>query len=451
MTNPHISHTGAAGITRRGLIVGAVAAGAGVGVAGVTGGRAVADSGERAAGRTPRGFPGFQVPHYAIAVPGESVVTGRADWPVAPGIVLTSFDTFGRAGWTRVHVLNADLGDCAVGVDLIAGQVSQARPLAQATADRHAVAAVNGDYFDITETYAAEGPEIQAGRLRKGTGEPTTVAAIGADRVARLADLVLDGTVTVAGVRRPLAALNSPTVPDDGIAVFTPLWGPGDRTLIQDPGPYTEVIVAGDSHDAAPTGGTHDATPTGGDGGARETTTTAGTVSAVHDAMTTTPVPDGGLIVVGRGAAARALAGARPGDEVSVTFAPRSDAPAALRTALGSGAVLVRGGTATDFPPSTGNDAAKPRTAVGWPAGGHRLLLVAVDGSANFSAGLGFDDMAALMVRLGAADAFMLDGGGSTELVARRPGDRAAGVVNTPSDGGERPVPNGLGLFGRPG
>ncbi len=104
-----------------------------------------------------------------------------------------------------------------------------------------------------------------------------------------------------------------------------------------------------------------------------------------------------------------------------------------------------------DFPPNAGNDAAKPRTAVGRPAGGHRLLLVAVDGSANFSAGLGFDDMAKLMARLGAYEAFVLDGGGSTEIVARRPGDTGAGVVNTPSDGAERPVPNGVGLFGRRG
>ncbi|MYS19470.1 hypothetical protein GTW78_04225 [Streptomyces sp. SID4948] len=356
-----------------------------------------------------------------MTVAGESVLSDRVDRPVAPGIVLTSFDTFGRTGWTRVHVLNADLGDASVGVDLIADKVSQARPLAQAAQARGAVAAVNGDYFDITETFAAEGPEIQGGRLRKGTNQSSTVAAVGADRVARLADLMITGTVAVAGAQRPLAALNSPSVPADGIAVFTPLWGSGDRTLIQDTGPYTELVVSG------------------------------GRITAVNGRITAAGVPDDGLVVLGRGAAAAGLAAARVGDTVSVTFAPQSDAPARLSMALGSGSVLVRNGTAIDFPPSTGNDAPKPRTAIGWPAGGHRLLLVAVDGSATFSPGLGFDDMAALLVRLGADEAFMLDGGGSTELVARRPGDAAVGVVNTPSDGSERPVPNGVGLFGRAG
>jgi exopolysaccharide biosynthesis protein len=419
---------GAGRVTRRGLIVGAVAAGLTA-----TGGTAFADADRpgatgtagtapAAAGALPDADPAAgRAPAYRLTVPGESVQSDRVDRPVAPGITLTSFDVFGRTGWLRAHVLNADLGEESVGVDLIADKVSQARPLAQAANAQHAVAAVNGDYFDITETFAAEGPEIQDGRVRKGSAQPSTVATVGADRIARLADLVITGTVTVAGTQRPLAALNSPSAPADAVSVFTPLWGTGDRTLIQDAGPYTELVVSG------------------------------GKVTSVAGQLTGTPVPEDGLIVLGRGAAAAQLATARPGDPVAVAFAPHSDAPATLRMALGSGAVLVRNGTAVDFPPSTGNDAPKPRTAIGWPAGGRRLLLVAVDGSANFSPGLGFDDMAALMVRLGAADAFMLDGGGSTELVARRPGDTAAGVVNTPSDGSERPVPDGVGLFGREG
>ncbi|MFD0136012.1 phosphodiester glycosidase family protein [Streptomyces sp. NPDC127159] len=416
-------HTSAAGVTRRGLIVGAVAAGlAATGGVATAGPRQENGSGpvgrpSTSPARASKDLLGHTIPKYRTTVPGESVEADRVDRPVAPGIVLTSFDTFGRTGWMRVHVLNANLGDESVGVDLVAGKVSDARALTQLSDAQHAVAAVNGDYFNITETNAAEGPEIQNGTLRKGAVQPSTVAAIGADRIARLADLMITGTVTVADTQRPLAALNSATVPADSIAVFTPLWGPGDRTLIHDGGPYTELVVVN------------------------------GKVVSVESKLTDAAVPDDGLIVLGRGTAAGQLATAKPGDAVSVAFKPQSDAGSELRTALGSGAVLVRNGVPIDFPPSTGNDVPKPRTAIGWLDGGHRLLLVAVDGSANFSAGLSFDDMAKLMVRLGATEAFMLDGGGSTELVARRPGDARADVVNTPSDGNERPVPNGVGLF----
>jgi predicted phosphodiesterase len=174
-----------------------------------------------------------------------------------------------------------------------------------------------------------------------------------------------------------------------------------------------------------------------------------GKVTAVNNQITTTPVPDNGLILLGRGDAASQLATAKLRDTVTLSFQAQTDAP--LRMALGSGAVLVRGGKAIDFPPDPGNDAFKPRTAIGWLNGGRRLLLVAVDGSANYFAGLTFDEMAKLMVRLGATEAFMLDGGGSTEMVARRPGDAGVSTVNTPSDGSERPVPNGVGLFSRKG
>jgi exopolysaccharide biosynthesis protein len=51
---------------------------------------------------------------------------------------------------------------------------------------------------------------------------------------------------------------------------------------------------------------------------------------------------------------------------------------------------------------------------------------------------------------LGASDALNLDGGGSTEMVTRAPGASAVTVLNHPSGGGERPVPNGIGVFSTP-
>ncbi|MFK0118073.1 phosphodiester glycosidase family protein [Streptomyces sp. NPDC090994] len=412
-------------LSRRGLLAGAVAAAlTATTAAGAADAAPARPAGYPATGTGTRhgadgGAPRPPVPDYRTTVPGESVEVDRVDRPVAPGIVLTRFDTYGRTGWTRVHVLNADLRQATA--DLVAGKVSEKRTPSALAGERGAVAAVNGDFFDITETDAAIGPEIQGGRLRKGSAMATTVATVGADRVARLADLMIEGTVTVAGTARPLAALNSPSPPLDGLTAYTPLWGPGPRTAIGGTGPYTELVV------------------------------TDGRVTQVDGELTDTAVPDGGLIVVGRGTAAARLAAARPGDPVTVTFAPRSDPPAAPHMALGSNAVLVRGGKAVDFPPGEGNDADKPRTVIGWPAGGHRLLLVAVDGSAGFSAGLTYDATAELLVRLGAHEAFMLDGGGSTGMVARRPGDTEVSVVNTPSDGAERPVPNGVGLFGTKG
>jgi hypothetical protein len=57
-----------------------------------------------------------------------------------------------------------------------------------------------------------------------------------------------------------------------------------------------------------------------------------------------------------------------------------------------------------------------PRAALG--VDGDRLIAVACDGRADDEAGLAMDELAAVLVRLGARDALNLDGGGSTALVS---------------------------------
>ena len=57
------------------------------------------------------------------------------------------------------------------------------------------------------------------------------------------------------------------------------------------------------------------------------------------------------------------------------------------------------------------------------------------------SAGLTLNELAEYMVKLGASEAMNFDGGGSSEMVLNKK------VVNKPSDGSERPVRAGLGLF----
>lgn len=138
-----------AGLTRRGLIVGAVAAAlvAPGGVATANPGRPGGSAPAGSVGGSGGGRLGFSVPRYRTAVDGESVEVDRVDRPVAPGIVLTTFSTFGRGGWTRVHVPNADLDERSVGVDLVAGKVSETRTVSAAADAQHAVAAVNGDFF----------------------------------------------------------------------------------------------------------------------------------------------------------------------------------------------------------------------------------------------------------------------------------------------------------------
>ncbi|MEW5766535.1 MAG: phosphodiester glycosidase family protein [bacterium] len=81
-----------------------------------------------------------------------------------------------------------------------------------------------------------------------------------------------------------------------------------------------------------------------------------------------------------------------------------------------------------------------PRSAIGVTFD-HKLLLVGVDGRQKKSVGMTLYELASFLVELGAQNAMNLDGGGSTTLFYNN------WVVNSPSDGAERPVSNGLFVF----
>ncbi len=89
------------------------------------------------------------------------------------------------------------------------------------------------------------------------------------------------------------------------------------------------------------------------------------------------------------------------------------------------------------------------RSAVGIGGGGRQVLLFSLDGGPAYK-GLTIAEIADTMRELGSVDAFSLDGGGSSTLVARAPGAAGVAVRNHPSGGAERAVPNGIGVFTTP-
>jgi hypothetical protein len=77
-----------------------------------------------------------------------------------------------------------------------------------------------------------------------------------------------------------------------------------------------------------------------------------------------------------------------------------------------------------------------------------RLFLVEVDGrQPEESVGVTRPQFAALMRSLGGTEGLLLDGGGSSTLAVRRLGEGAANMVNSPSDGRERPVADGIFVY----
>ncbi|MFA7493152.1 MAG: phosphodiester glycosidase family protein [Proteiniphilum sp.] len=99
----------------------------------------------------------------------------------------------------------------------------------------------------------------------------------------------------------------------------------------------------------------------------------------------------------------------------------------------GSGVILQNGS-----PVNTWNEA-HPRTAIGYSQDGKKVYMIVIDGRQdNFSAGATTGQVGAIMKALGAYTAVNLDGGGSSCMVIN------GNVKNSPSDGSERAVANGV-------
>ncbi|MFI8961644.1 phosphodiester glycosidase family protein [Streptomyces sp. NPDC053493] len=384
--------------------------------------------------------------------PGAAGATGRAAevWQeLAPGVAYRALDMTAAHGPVRVHLLAVDLRADGVDVDLLhPGVVAARAPLSGLADARGALAAVNGDFFHVSETQhpgveatgAPVGPAVAGGRelkaavprgqrfgpaLPPGTGT-LEVFGVGMDHRARTGRLVLDGSVTGRAGSFPLGGLNQYALPVGSVGVFTAAWGGASRA---------RAVCGTDTDRAAPC--TTEA---------YEVTVRRGRVVAVADAPGRGPVAADTEVLVGREEGARRLRGLAVGDRVRVRHrlvAEGSSVP--YRFAVG-GCPLVRDGA-----PLPGLDGVTPavRTAVGITHGGRGLLLMALDGSPGLRVGMTVAEVAALLREQGAREAFGLDGGGSSTLVGRAAGEGSVTVRNHPSGGAERPVPNGIGVLVR--
>ncbi|GAA1140823.1 phosphodiester glycosidase family protein [Kribbella jejuensis] len=349
------------------------------------------------------------------AIAENGVLTSRSDSPVAPGVNYTSFERLDPKGWQRGDILDTDLDKHGVTVDLVnGGKVSGGQPLSQQLARKGAIAGVNGDFFDINDTTAPLGVGVESGKLLNAPADGhNDTAVIGKDGLGRIAQLFLQGTVTDGAVKLELTNLNSPAVNAGGIGLYTPDWGDAARTRTVDGLPTVREVILRD-----------------------------GVVVSSATTPATTPLAANEQALIGREAGADALTALQVGDKVDVAYGLRPDAADVAAAVSGNYQLAKDGQVPADVPDA---DLA-PRTAIGFDADGSRMILLTVDGRATGSRGLSLKEMGQLMISLGADDALNLDGGGSSTMLARTPGKAAPDVVNDPSDGSERLIPNGLGL-----
>ena len=172
-----------------------------------------------------------------------------------------------------------------------------------------------------------------------------------------------------------------------------------------------------------------------------------GVVQSVNVDKGNAVIPAGGYVLSGHGTGTIELKKLRAGDRVefeqSIIDADGAGDFNVAWQVIGAGPRLVRDGRVyvnvvqEEFPSDIRVGRA-PRSAVGVTKYGDYIFAV-VDGRQAHSKGCTLNEWATILLNdFGAVNAINLDGGGSTELVVRD------SIVNSPSDGKERPVADAL-------
>lgn len=344
--------------------------------------------------------------------------------PLMPGVTYQRFERLVRGRQVVVHVVTAPkpgglyrlapvLSNGAIAGRETVTQM-QARVASQAT-----TVAVNGDLFNLDWSFP-NGILMRDGVLHARPSRDRSSLGIGLDGLLRIARVGMFGTWGVADAPRArLNELNRPLLKAQ-VGLFTPAWGGATPTRRG----AVDVVVSG----LPPVGANVDL---------------EGQVTDVRRGGGTR-IPDGGAVLQATGSRAAGLTAlAQPGSPfvAKLTLKPWWEQ---VSDAIGGGPALVRDGhiavPTTEAFSSYQLSLRHPRTAVGQLADG-RILLVAVDGRTSRSAGMTIRDLALELQRLRAVTAMALDGGGATTLAFD--GD----LLNTPSDGSQRPVSDSLMLM----
>jgi len=356
---------------------------------------------------------------------------------IAKGVTHREFTTTDAAGRVRGDVIEVNLADPAVRTDLLTAGAVAARSTVKHLADsRDAVAAVNGDFFDLGRTSAPAGPAVSSGDPLKAAvpqgrrlapavwgAEVEYVFRVGADRRAAIDRLVLEASATSSHGTVPVVALNQYAIPVGGVGLFTADWGAASRA----------GSVCGSDTDA--------------DAGCAldilEVLVRDGVVAAVSPQAGEGRLAAAEVVLLGRDGGAGLLRSLQVGDPVQVNYQLTPESGVAPRFAVGGSPILRDGVAARQLDDS----ARAPRSGAAVSADGRRMYLVTIDGRQAASVGATLAEFAGLLRQLGGDDGMNLDGGGSSTLVYRKPGEQQVTIVNSPSDATPRMVPNGIGVF----
>ncbi|MEK3883146.1 phosphodiester glycosidase family protein [Paenibacillus sp. PL2-23] len=357
-------------------------------------------------------------------------VIDKRQTELAPGATYTWYDMETNRGEQKVHFVSFHPGSS--NLELIAGTksgkvrgmegVTEMAAYADAAGSR-VIAGINGDFYEISgnATGVPNGLFIGGGRILNSA---TSAYAFGlrSDGTSIYGSPILLKTITIDGSITPITHVNRFRSDNQLVLYSTDYYA---STMTSNEGDEIVLdIVSGDVKHGEPM---------------------VLKVAEVRTGQGNAPLNAGQVVLSASGSMRSALAGLEVGDELTAEFT-LSGGWADVQVAIGGMGPLIQDGVVQT---GVGPAGVHPRTAIGTKADG-TIVMFEIDGrQPGFSEGVETHELAAIMADLGVVNAMNLDGGGSSTLAAKLPGDMALRVMNSPSDGGERKTGNGLLLVNK--
>ncbi|PZE19369.1 stalk domain-containing protein [Paenibacillus xerothermodurans] len=340
---------------------------------------------------------------------------------------------------TNANVIEVDLTNPYVKLDVMTGtnnQFTKKQTVLGMATETKAVAGVNGDFYNTQAEGVPVGPQISNGKLM---ATPPYLPgfysfALTKDNVPVVDLFTFNGTVTANdGASFQLGGINKTYYwfePGgehshvDAMFMYTDAWGQADRSNDGVTVP-TEVLVQN------------------------------GVIKQIADNQVINMVaPEDGYILRASGKAADFVRQhMKVGDPLTVNYQVLPQDPNKsydvdnFKMMIGGHTIVVDQGQPAQFSRQV-NDlcCTRSRTAIGYSQDQKTAYIITAD-NAGDSKGLTMTELQQFMIKVGVWKGLNLDGGGSTQMVARPLGEFNPVLVNKTETGIQRRVVNGVGVY----
>ncbi|MGL4362524.1 MAG: phosphodiester glycosidase family protein [Cellulosilyticaceae bacterium] len=382
----------------------------------------------------------FLMMAYAMIIPiqvfGEVVHVVREEQTITKGAKLIREQLLTDKGWQDVYLLKLNMNDSNIEIKPIDVPVPNSKDTILSIAQNTgAVAAINADYFSMDSSAPVFGPMISAGEVIQAysnrytsIGSKKNMGTLIVDEAHNIVMDYFDMTVSIIGQEGKIddafsynkipTSIKIPVVLDRQYMKST-------KDLISKQPNIYSIVVENEKVISHPKKGE------------------------------IVEIPENGFVLVMDETNAAVYRNKLPiGMELKIETTVQLKnqnmyTAEDVVLGIGGGGFLMKNGeTYTNPTHIISGNTRNPRSVVATTANTGEMLLIAVDGRGT-SIGATHNEMIEILKRYSVKDAMYLDGGGSTTVVARNEGEANVTLQNTPSEGTQRKVMNGIGVFSK--